>query len=34
MKTELIAAFTAEIHGNAPEWIMFAPAGSTTFPRR
>ena len=27
MKTELIAAFTAEIHGNAPEWIMFAPAG-------
>jgi len=27
MKTELVAAFTAEIHGNAPEWIMFAPAG-------
>ena len=27
MTTELIAAFTAEIHGNAPEWIMFAPAG-------
>ena len=27
MKTELIAAFSQEIHGNAPEWIMFAPAG-------
>jgi phage I-like protein len=27
MTTELIAAFTAEILGNAPEWIMFAPAG-------
>lgn len=27
MKTELIAAFSQEILGNAPEWIMFAPAG-------
>lgn len=27
MKTELIAAFSQEIHGNAPEWIMYAPAG-------
>lgn len=27
MKTELVAAFSQEIHGNAPEWIMFAPAG-------
>ncbi len=27
MKTELIAALTIEIHGNAPEWIMYAPAG-------
>ena len=27
MKTELVAAFSQEILGNAPEWIMFAPAG-------
>ena len=27
MTTELIAAFSQEILGNAPEWIMFAPAG-------
>jgi hypothetical protein len=27
MKIELVAAFSQEIHGNAPEWIMFAPAG-------
>jgi hypothetical protein len=27
MKTELIAAFAQQVLGNAPEWIMFAPAG-------
>ena len=27
MKTELVAAFSQEILGNAPEWIMYAPAG-------
>jgi len=27
MKTELVAAFSQEVIGNAPEWIMFAPAG-------
>jgi hypothetical protein len=27
MKTELIAAFSQQVIGNAPEWIMFAPAG-------
>jgi hypothetical protein len=27
MKTELTAAFSQAIQGNAPEWIMFAPAG-------
>jgi hypothetical protein len=27
MKTELIAAFSQEVLGSAPEWIMFAPAG-------
>lgn len=27
MTTELIAAFAQQVIGNAPEWIMFAPAG-------
>ena len=27
MTTELIAAFSQQVIGNAPEWIMFAPAG-------
>ena len=27
MKIELVAAFSQAIQGNAPEWIMFAPAG-------
>jgi hypothetical protein len=27
MKSELIAAFSQQVIGNAPEWIMFAPAG-------
>jgi outer membrane murein-binding lipoprotein Lpp len=30
MKIELVAAFSQAIQGNAPEWIMYAPAGRHT----